>query len=85
MNVTLYQFTFFTSDLLRSSVNHDAVVGDGCFYTYSLLARLMIGRYCSLSVEIIMLNQCSGAPNDGIFPNASEVSEMCHSVRGKPV
>ena len=26
-----------------------------------------------------------GAPNDGIFPNASEVSEMCHSVLGKPV
>ena len=26
-----------------------------------------------------------GAPNDGIFPNASEVSEMYHSVLGKPV
>ena len=29
--------------------------------------------------------QYTGAPNDGIFPNASEVSEMCHSVLGKPV
>ena len=27
----------------------------------------------------------TGAPNDGIFPNASEVSEMYHSVLGKPV
>ena len=27
----------------------------------------------------------SGAPNDGIFPNTSELSEMCHSVLGKPV
>ena len=31
----------------------------------------------------IVLN--TGAPNDGIFPNASEVSEMYHSVLGKPV
>ena len=27
----------------------------------------------------------SGAPNDGIFPNASKVSEICYSVLGKPV
>ena len=27
--------------------------------------------------------QFSGAPNDGIFTNASEVSEMCHSVLRK--
>ena len=27
----------------------------------------------------------TGASNDGIFPNASEVSEMCYSVLGKPV
>ena len=27
----------------------------------------------------------TGAPNDRIFPNASEVSEMCYSVLGKPV
>ena len=27
----------------------------------------------------------SGAPNDGIFPNASEVSKIYHSVLGKPV
>ena len=26
-----------------------------------------------------------GTPNDGIFPNASEVPEMYHSVLGKPV
>ena len=31
------------------------------------------------------LRSLSGAPNDGIFPNASEVSEMYHSVLGKPV
>ena len=27
----------------------------------------------------------SGAPNDKIFPNASEVYEMCYSVLGEPV
>ena len=31
------------------------------------------------------MSQYSGAPNDGIFPNASEVSEIYHSVLGKPV
>ena len=36
-------------------------------------------------VDVKMQVNISGAPNDGIFPNASEVSEMYHSVLGKPV
>ena len=35
--------------------------------------------------DIIFVREETGAPNNGIFPNASEVSEMCHSVLGKPV
>ena len=31
------------------------------------------------------IRELPGAPNDGIFPNASEVSEMCYSVLEKPV
>ena len=38
---------------------------------------------------ILMQNEVDkptpGAPKDGIFPNASEVSEKYHSVLGKPV
>ena len=39
--------------------------------------QLILVRWMSLETQ--------GAPNDGIFPNVSEVSEMCLSVLGKPV
>ena len=42
--------------------------------------------FCELTELIfVMIPYISGAPNDGIFPNVPEVSEMCQSVLGKPV
>ena len=50
-----------------------------CFFQYIVLG------YQSYPVSCRFHRLASGAPNDGIFPNASEVSEIYHSVLGKPV
>ena len=53
-------------------------------FAYALRSEVLLhSQSQTKSVDRSMAD--SGAPNDAIFPNVSEVSEMCHSVLGKPV
>ena len=53
----------------------------------STLYSAQNGTHLSSKTGPMKCVYCQGhpTPNDGMFPNASEVSEMCHSVLGKPV
>ena len=63
---------FFLSDVCLSKRNKRPVPNN-------------VPEHPSIPSSLATRVQSTGASNDGIFPNASEVSEMYHSVLGKPV